>query len=158
MHYFIALLNHILIGEFLGLHFVNGKLQPPAIVLQNAINQSYKNNGIKSKLKKAFQRTTHPSNWSNSNKVNSFSLVTQLTSAALCVSSPVLPNSSKVSPVVKSLIRPFVIPKVEITPDSDASLEETSSNDSDSRERFEATQKSGKKLSYLVRLRKKHYF
>lgn len=138
-----------------GLHFVNGKLQPPAIVLQNAINQSYKNNGIKSKLKKAFQRTAHPSNWSNSNKVNSFSLVTQLTSAALCVSSPVLPNSSKVSPVVKSLIRPFVIPKVEITPDSDASPE-TSSIDSDT-QRSDAAQKP-KKLSYLVKLRKKHHF
>lgn len=148
--------GRLLIELVTGLHFVNGKLQPPAIVLQNALNQSYKNNGIKSKLKKAFQRTAHPSNWNNSNKVNSFSLVTQLTSAALCVSSPVLPNSSKVSPVVKSLIRPFVIPKVEITPDSDASPEETSSIDS--AERFESTPKSGKKLSYLVRLRRKHNF
>ncbi|KAL6977968.1 Ankyrin repeat domain-containing protein 33B [Sarracenia purpurea var. burkii] len=139
----------------LGLHFVNGKLQPPAIVLQNAINQSYKNNGIKSKLKKAFQRTAHPSNWNSGQRVNSFSLVTQLTSAALCVSSPVLPNSSKVSPVVKSLIRPFVIPRIEITPDSDLSPE-TSSIDSDSKDLSDVP-KPRRKSSYFVRLRKKSF-
>lgn len=138
-----------------GLHFVNGKLQPPAIVLQNAINQSYKNNGIKSKLKKAFQRTAHPSNWNSGQRVNSFSLVTQLTSAALCVSSPVLPNSSKVSPVVKSLIRPFVIPRIEITPDSDLSPE-TSSIDSDSKDLSDVP-KPRRKSSYFVRLRKKSF-
>lgn len=139
---------------------MNGRLQPPAIALQNALNLSYKNNSIKSKLKKAFHHT-NPTNWNSSSKVNSFSLVTQLTSAALCVSSPVLPNSSKVSPVVKSLMKPFVIPKVEITPDSDGSPDHsTKSLDSEvnSRTSHETNTKSGRRLSYLIKLRKKSYF
>jgi len=147
---------------YTGLHFINGKLQPPAIVFRNSLSQSYKNNGIKSKLKRAFQHT-HPSNWNSNLKVNSYSLVTQLTSAALCVSSPVLPNSSKVSPVVKSLIKPFVIPRVEITPDSDTSPKHSLKNDdppetgasSKSDQEQELNSKRGRKLSYFVKLRKR---
>lgn len=42
-------------------------------------------------------------------------MVTQLTSAALCASSPVLPNSGSVPPMVKSLLRPLTVPRLQIT-------------------------------------------
>lgn len=159
---------------------MNGKLQPPAIALQNAINQNYKNSGIKSKLKKALFHT-NPTNWNNAagsniSKVGSFSLVTQLTSAALCVSSPVLPNSSKVSPVVKSLIKPFVIPKIEVTPDVDelstsSSPDHTIESSSLSSASCSGTERdkttsthtvtkhsATRRLSYFVRFRRKSHF
>ncbi|XP_014206637.1 tankyrase-1-like isoform X2 [Copidosoma floridanum] len=63
--------------------------------------------GLKSKIRRVFRTT------SGSDK--SFSLVSQLTSAALCASSPVLPKPGDVSPVVKSLLRPLSVPQLRIT-------------------------------------------
>lgn len=63
--------------------------------------------GFKSKIKRVF-RTTSGSD-------RNFSLVSQLTSAALCASSPALPKSSEVPPVVKSLLRPLSVPQLRVT-------------------------------------------
>lgn len=60
--------------------------------------------GFKSKIRKVFRTTSGPD--------RSFSLVSQLTSAALCASSPALPKSSQVPPVVKSLLRPLSVPQL----------------------------------------------
>lgn len=57
--------------------------------------------GLKSKIRKVFRTTSSPD--------RNFSLVSQLTSAALCASSPALP---KPSPVVKSLLRPLSVPQL----------------------------------------------
>lgn len=89
-------------------HLVNGKLQPPSISFYQTQCHS---GGLKNKLKKAFRTSSNP--LSN----DSFSLVTQLTSAALCASSPVLPGQTP--PVVKSLIRPLTVPKVQVTQEPD---------------------------------------
>lgn len=94
----------------LGPHVIHGRLQPPAI---SALNQAQPP-GIKTRLKQAF-RTTSPPN-------HSFSLVTQLTTAALCASTPVLPDPARVPPVVKSLIRPLSVPRVQVTLDDTTSL------------------------------------
>ncbi|CAH0772024.1 unnamed protein product [Bemisia tabaci] len=94
----------------LGPRLVNGKLQPPAVVLQAQPPPA--TTSIKSKLRKAFRTTSHPGSVQTP---GNFSLVTQLTSAALCASTPVLPSSTKVPPLVKSLIRPLTVPKVQIT-------------------------------------------
>ncbi|XP_047115320.1 uncharacterized protein LOC124795362, partial [Schistocerca piceifrons] len=72
--------------------------------------------GLKSRLRKAFR--TNSSSGSSSSPppaVSRYSLVTQLTTAALCASSPVLPAAPHVPPVVKSLIRPLTVPKVQVT-------------------------------------------
>lgn len=82
-----------------------GRLQPPAITAVSQVHQG----SIKNRLKKAFRTASSPS--------NSFSLVTQLTTAALCASTPVLPDPNRVPPVVKSLIRPLAVPKVQVIPD-----------------------------------------
>ncbi|XP_075229956.1 uncharacterized protein LOC142329346 isoform X2 [Lycorma delicatula] len=103
----------------LGPHLVNGRLQPPLV---STINNSSSSSGIKSKLRRAFRTTSTPSS-------QSFSLVTQLTSAALCASSPALPSSNNVPPVIKSLIRPLSVPKLQVTNISDESPS-TSSNSS----------------------------
>lgn len=151
-----------------GLHFLYGRLQPPAIAQQNALNERFRSSGIKSRLKKAFYRT-NPSSWSSYSKNNSYSMVSHLTKAALCVSSPVLPNSSKVPPVVKSLIKPFVIPRIEITdaeapPASSSDTEQQTptsttpvdSSSSASSSNLETSAKPSKRrLSYLVKFRKK---
>uniref|UniRef100_A0A8D8MFZ1 Ankyrin repeat domain-containing protein 33B n=1 Tax=Cacopsylla melanoneura TaxID=428564 RepID=A0A8D8MFZ1_9HEMI len=92
-------------------HLVNGKLQPPSISFYQTQCHS---GGLKSKLKKAFRTSSNP--LSND---SAFSLVTQLTSAALCASSPVLPGQTP--PVVKSLIRPLTVPKVQVTQVPDTS-------------------------------------
>ncbi|XP_071869353.1 uncharacterized protein isoform X3 [Bombus fervidus] len=63
--------------------------------------------GFKSKIRKVFRTTSGPD--------RSFSLVSQLTSAALCASSPALPKSSQVPPVVKSLLRPLSVPQLRVT-------------------------------------------
>ncbi|XP_043510582.1 uncharacterized protein LOC122528966 [Frieseomelitta varia] len=63
--------------------------------------------GLKSKIRKVFRTTSGPD--------RSFSLVSQLTSAALCASSPALPKSSDVPPVVKSLLRPLSVPQLRVT-------------------------------------------
>ncbi|XP_058805499.1 cortactin-binding protein 2-like isoform X4 [Phymastichus coffea] len=64
--------------------------------------------GLRSKIRRVFRTT------SNTDKT-SFSLVSQLTSAALCASSPVLPKPGDVSPAVKSLLRPLSVPQLRIT-------------------------------------------
>ncbi|XP_034186989.2 uncharacterized protein LOC117607396 isoform X2 [Osmia lignaria lignaria] len=63
--------------------------------------------GFKSKIRKVFRTTSGPD--------RNFSLVSQLTSAALCASSPALPKSSEVPPVVKSLLRPLSVPQLRVT-------------------------------------------
>ncbi|CAL7933495.1 unnamed protein product [Xylocopa violacea] len=63
--------------------------------------------GFKSKIRKVFRTTSGPD--------RSFSLVSQLTSAALCASSPALPKPSEVPPVVKSLLRPLSVPQLRVT-------------------------------------------
>lgn len=67
--------------------------------------------GLKSRLQRAF-RTTSSGTQSSSNR---YSLVTQLTTAALCASSPVLPTPN-VPPVIRSLMRPLTVPKLQVTP------------------------------------------
>ncbi|VEN40551.1 unnamed protein product, partial [Callosobruchus maculatus] len=69
--------------------------------------------GIKSRLRKVFRTSSGPD--SQSDALSSARLVTQLTSAALCASSPVLPSGGSVPPVVKSLIRPLTVPRLQIT-------------------------------------------
>ncbi|CAG9762344.1 unnamed protein product [Ceutorhynchus assimilis] len=68
-------------------------------------------NGLKSRLKKVFRTSSGPS----SDTFSSARLVTQLTSAALCASSPVLPGNGSVPPMVKSLLRPLTVPRLQIT-------------------------------------------
>ncbi|KOC61508.1 Ankyrin repeat domain-containing protein 33B, partial [Habropoda laboriosa] len=63
--------------------------------------------GFKSKIRKVFRTTSGPD--------RTFSLVSQLTSAALCASSPALPKSTQVPPVVKSLLRPLSVPQLRVT-------------------------------------------
>ncbi|KAG5882562.1 hypothetical protein JTB14_037110 [Gonioctena quinquepunctata] len=67
--------------------------------------------GLKSKLRKVFRTSSGP----QADTFSSARLVTQLTSAALCASSPVLPSGPNVPPVVKSLIRPLTVPRLQIT-------------------------------------------
>lgn len=161
----------------MGLHFINGKLQPSAVALQNAITKNHQqNNGLKSKLKRALHATTSGNSGGRNSKISSFSLVSQLTSAALCVSSPVLPNSSHIPAVVKSILKPFVIPRIEITSDECDSSETVSvssegqdqkhennyntnnnngQTDSDGTKTSTKSSKSHRKLSSLVKFRKK---
>lgn len=61
--------------------------------------------GFRSKIRKVFRTS------SNSDKAT-YSLVSQLTSAALCASSPVLPKPGEVPPVVKSFLRPLSVPQL----------------------------------------------
>lgn len=68
---------------------------------------SSSSSGLKSKIRKVFRTTSGPD--------RNFSLVSQLTSAALCASSPALPKSSDVPPVVKSLLRPLSVPQLRVT-------------------------------------------
>uniref|UniRef100_A0AAR5PP23 Ankyrin repeat domain-containing protein 33B n=2 Tax=Dendroctonus ponderosae TaxID=77166 RepID=A0AAR5PP23_DENPD len=68
-------------------------------------------NGLKSKLKKVFRTSSGPS----SDTFSTTRLVTQLTTAALCASSPVFPIEGSVSPMVKSLLRPLTVPRLQIT-------------------------------------------
>ncbi|KAL2723893.1 uncharacterized protein V1478_008406 [Vespula squamosa] len=64
--------------------------------------------GLKSRIRKVFRTSSGPDR-------SSFSLVSQLTSAALCASSPALPKNGQVPPVVKSLLRPLSVPQLRIT-------------------------------------------
>ncbi|XP_024946985.1 uncharacterized protein LOC107273558 isoform X2 [Cephus cinctus] len=63
--------------------------------------------GLRSKIRRVFRTTSGPD--------RSFSLVSQLTSAALCASSPALPKPGDVPPVVKSLLRPLSVPQLRVT-------------------------------------------
>nr|CAD7576520.1 unnamed protein product [Timema californicum] len=71
--------------------------------------------GLRSKLRRAFRTNSSGSSaeCSSGNK-QQYSLVTQLTTAALCASSPALPTPN-VPPIVKSLMRPLTVPKVQVT-------------------------------------------
>lgn len=69
--------------------------------------------GIKSKLRKVFRTSSGPSH--HNDNLSSARLVTQLTSAALCASTPALPSAPNVPPIVKSLIRPLTVPRLQIT-------------------------------------------
>lgn len=95
----------------LGPHLlVNGKLmQPPSVVLQRDGTQRH---SIKSKLKRAFRTSSNPD---STGTANQYSLVSQLTGAALCASSPALPVHTRSKPMVKSLLRPLTVPKVTVT-------------------------------------------
>ncbi|XP_023319358.1 cortactin-binding protein 2-like isoform X2 [Trichogramma pretiosum] len=75
---------------------------------------------LKSKFRRVFRTTSNSERSSGGGggghgSGGGFSLVSQLTSAALCASSPVLPKSSDVSPVVKSLLRPLSVPQLRVT-------------------------------------------
>ncbi|XP_003244976.1 uncharacterized protein LOC100571906 isoform X2 [Acyrthosiphon pisum] len=101
----------------LGPHMlINGRLmQPPAAsavaTLQRAATQHHRS--IKSKLKRAFRTSSNPD--STSGTTSQYSLVSQLTGAALCASSPALPVHTRAKPMVKSLLRPLTVPKVTVT-------------------------------------------
>ncbi|XP_065162130.1 cortactin-binding protein 2-like isoform X2 [Atheta coriaria] len=71
--------------------------------------------GIRSKLKKVFRTSSSGAAAAAAAEANSVRLVTQLTTAALCASTPVLPAAPSVPPVVKSLIRPLTVPRLQIT-------------------------------------------
>jgi hypothetical protein len=95
---------------------INGRLmQPPAAsavaTLQRAATQHHRS--IKSKLKRAFRTSSNPD--STGSTANQYSLVSQLTGAALCASSPALPVHTRAKPMVKSLLRPLTVPKVTVT-------------------------------------------
>ncbi|KAJ9599920.1 hypothetical protein L9F63_009748 [Diploptera punctata] len=72
---------------------------------------STQSQSFKSRLRRAFR-----TNSTGTDSPGRYSLVTQLTTAALCASSPVLPTPAP--PVVKSLMRPLTVPKVQVTPAS----------------------------------------
>ncbi|XP_050542195.1 uncharacterized protein LOC126906018 isoform X2 [Daktulosphaira vitifoliae] len=92
----------------LGPHLlINGRLMQPPSSLQRSGSQRH---SIKSKLKRAFRTSSNPDS-----TANQYSLVTQLTGAALCASSPALPVNTRTKPMVKSLLRPLTVPKVTIT-------------------------------------------
>lgn len=101
----------------LGPHLlVNGRLmQPaPAAALQRTQRRS-----IKSKLKRAFRTSSNPDAGTTASAAvataGQYSLVSQLTGAALCASSPALPVHTRARPMVKSLLRPLTVPKVTVT-------------------------------------------
>ncbi|KAL1117316.1 hypothetical protein AAG570_004642 [Ranatra chinensis] len=95
----------------LGPHVVNGVLRPPAVTLvQQLQHQQNASKGLASR---------GPS--SGVQHSNSYSLVTHITSAAFCASSPALPAAGQgVPPLVKSLIRPLQVPKLQVTTPTEA--------------------------------------
>lgn len=93
--------------------------------------------GLKSKIRKVFRTTSGPD--------RNFSLVTQLTSAALCASSPALPKASEVPPVVKSLLRPLSVPQLRVTLVSAQDFLDQSKEKSSFAEKIEAIKPSRSK-------------
>ncbi|XP_033330722.2 uncharacterized protein LOC117222847 isoform X1 [Megalopta genalis] len=93
--------------------------------------------GFKSKIRKVFRTTSGPD--------RNFSLVTQLTSAALCASSPALPKASEVPPVVKSLLRPLSVPQLRVTLVSAQDFLDQSKEKSSFAEKIEAIKPSRSK-------------
>lgn len=90
----------------MGARVVLGKVVPVPHISQPE-------HGIKSRLRKVFRTSSNPG--SNVDNSSSARLVTQLTTAALCASSPILPSAPSVPPVVKSLIRPLTVPRLQVT-------------------------------------------
>lgn len=90
----------------IGARVVLGKVVPVPHISQPE-------HGIKSRLRKVFRTSSNPS--SNVDHSSSARLITQLTTAALCASSPILPSAPSVPPVVKSLIRPLTVPRLQVT-------------------------------------------
>ncbi|KAF6202443.1 hypothetical protein GE061_004842 [Apolygus lucorum] len=83
----------------LGPQVIGGMLIPPP-----SAPPTSSGGGLASKLK----RVLRP-------KTQSYNLVTHITTAAFCASSPAFPAQAKVPPVVKSLIRPLTVPKLQVT-------------------------------------------
>ncbi|VVC32591.1 Ankyrin repeat-containing domain,Ankyrin repeat [Cinara cedri] len=98
----------------LGPHMlINGRLmQPPAAAAVSIHRSATQHHSIKSKLKRAFRTSSNPD---STGTANQYSLVSQLTGAALCASSPALPVHTRAKPIVKSLLRPLTVPKVTVT-------------------------------------------
>lgn len=97
----------------LGPHLlVNGRLMQPPAALQRSGTQHH---SIKSKLKRAFRTSSNPDSYTAAGSNSQYSLVSQLTGAALCASSPALPVHTRTKPMVKSLLRPLTVPKVTVT-------------------------------------------
>lgn len=63
--------------------------------------------GLRSRIRRVFRTTSGPD--------RHFSLVTQLTNAALCATSPALPKPGEVPSAVKNLLRPLNLPQLRIT-------------------------------------------
>lgn len=66
-------------------------------------------NSIKNKLRRAFRTTSSP----GTDCPPSFSIVTQLTSAALCASSPLLPTTHNTP--IKPMMRPISVPRLQVS-------------------------------------------
>ncbi|KAL0279913.1 UNVERIFIED_CONTAM: hypothetical protein PYX00_001368 [Menopon gallinae] len=67
---------------------------------------------LKSRIRRAFRSTSNPGHDPGR---KAFSVVSQLTSAALCASSPVLPSNQSIPAAAKSASRPLSVPKVQVT-------------------------------------------
>lgn len=99
----------------LGPHMlINGRLMQSPVAAATSIHRSatQHHHSIKSKLKRAFRTSSNPD---STGTANQYSLVSQLTGAALCASSPALPVHTRAKPIVKSLLRPLTVPKVTVT-------------------------------------------
>lgn len=66
---------------------------------------------LKSRIRRAFRSTSNPGQDPGR---KAFSVISQLTSAALCASSPVLPSNQSLSAAAKSASRPLSVPKVQV--------------------------------------------
>ncbi|KRT80833.1 hypothetical protein AMK59_5815 [Oryctes borbonicus] len=104
----------------MGSRILMGKVVPVPNIPQQT------SHGIKSKLRKVFRTSSGPSH--NNDNISSARLVTQLTSAALCASTPALPSAPNVPPIVKSLIRPLTVPRLQITLVNNNNNENANSN------------------------------
>lgn len=87
----------------LGPQVIGGVLFPPSTLPPVTTGR-----GLASKLKKVLRP-----------KTQSYNLVTHITSAAFCASTPALPAPAKVPPIVKTLIRPLTVPKLQVTSPND---------------------------------------
>lgn len=115
---------------------MNGKMVPPPALTTTATNTG---GGLKSRIRRVFRTSSssvtaalggsrgNPSSTTDSSKLQHYSLVTQLTTAALCASTPALPDTRNVPPVVKSLLRPLSVPRLHVTLASNASCLNTTS-------------------------------
>lgn len=74
--------------------------------------QQQANKSIKSRVRRAFRSS--PSDLPAPAPAPAFSLVTQLTGAGLCASTPALPVPA-MPPVVKSLLRPLSVPRLQVS-------------------------------------------